>query len=62
MFVAIGLPVVSLLGLFGGISAESVVVAYVGTFSTVAFAIALTVLISTTARRVRDAIVSALIC
>jgi ABC-type transport system involved in multi-copper enzyme maturation permease subunit len=59
VFVAIGLPVVSLLGLFGGISAESVVVAYVGTFSTVAFAIAMTLLVSTMARRVRDAILSA---
>ena len=47
VFVAIGLPVVSMLGLFGGISAEYVVVAYVGTFSTVAFAVALTVLVST---------------
>ena len=55
---AIGLPVVSILGLFGGISAESVVVAYVGTFSTVAFAVALTVLVSTLARRVRDAIMT----
>jgi hypothetical protein len=58
VFVAIGLPVVSLLGLFGGISAASVIVAYVGTFSTAAFAIAMTVLISTLARRVRDAIVT----
>jgi ABC-type transport system involved in multi-copper enzyme maturation permease subunit len=59
VFVAIGLPVVSLLGLFGGISAESVVAAYVGIFSSAAFAIAMTVLISTRARRVRDAILSA---
>lgn len=59
VFVAIGVPVVGLLGLLGGISAESVVVAYVGTSSTVAFAIALTVAISTFARRVRDAILSA---
>jgi ABC-type transport system involved in multi-copper enzyme maturation permease subunit len=59
IFVAIGLPVVSLLGLFGGISADSVVVAYVGTFSTVAFAVGLTILVSTLARRVRDAILAA---
>jgi ABC-type transport system involved in multi-copper enzyme maturation permease subunit len=59
VFVAIGLPVVSILGLFGGISAESVAVAYIGTFSTVAFAIALTVLVSTLTRRVRDAVVTA---
>ena len=58
-FVAVGLPIVGLLGLFGGISLDSVVFAYVGTFSTAAFAIAMTVLISTLARRVRDAILSA---
>ena len=51
VFVAIGLPVVSILGLFGGISAEDVVAAYLGTFSTVAFAVSLTVLVSTWARR-----------
>jgi ABC-type transport system involved in multi-copper enzyme maturation permease subunit len=56
VFVAIGLPVVSFLRLFGGISAESVAAAYLGTISSVAFAIALTVLVSTLARRVRDAI------
>ena len=38
VFVAIGLPVVGLLSLFGGISIDSIIVAYVGTFSTVAFA------------------------
>jgi ABC-type transport system involved in multi-copper enzyme maturation permease subunit len=58
VFVAIGLPIVSLLGLFGGISADSVVVAYLGTFSTGAFAVAMTVLVSTLARRVRDAILT----
>ena len=58
VFVAIGLPVVSILGLFGGISAEDVVAAYLGTFSTVAFAVSLTVLVSTWARRVRDAVVT----
>ena len=56
VFVAIGLPVVCLLGLFGGISVESVVVAYVGTFSTVAFAVTMTVLVFDLARRVRDAV------
>ncbi len=58
VLVAIGLPVVSLLGLFGGISAEAVVVVYGGTLSTVAFAVAMTVLVSTLARRVRDAILT----
>jgi ABC-type Na+ efflux pump permease subunit len=58
LFVAIGLPVVCMLGLFGGISAESVIVAYGGTFSSALFAVALTVLVSTWARRVRDAVMS----
>ena len=58
VFVALGLPVVSLLGLFGGISSDSVVVAYLGTFSTAAFAAAMTVLVSTLARRVRDAVLT----
>jgi hypothetical protein len=57
VFLAIGLPIVSILGLFGGIPVEYVVVAYVGTFSTAAFAVALTVLISTLVRRVRQAVV-----
>jgi ABC-type transport system involved in multi-copper enzyme maturation permease subunit len=61
VFVAIGLPVVSLLGLFGGISVETVFVAYVGTFSTAAMTVALTVLVSTLARRVREAILAAYI-
>jgi ABC-type transport system involved in multi-copper enzyme maturation permease subunit len=58
VLVAIGLPVVSILALSGGISAEAIVVAYVGTFTTVAFAVALTMLVSTFARRVRDAIIT----
>jgi ABC-type transport system involved in multi-copper enzyme maturation permease subunit len=58
VFVAIGLPVVSILALSGGISADAIVVAYVGTFSTVTCAVALTMLVSTFARRVRDAIIT----
>ncbi len=58
VFVAIGLPVVCILSLFGGISAEAVVVAYGGTFSTVLFAVSLTILVSTWARRVRDAVMT----
>jgi ABC-type transport system involved in multi-copper enzyme maturation permease subunit len=57
VFLAMGLPIVSILGLFGGIPVEYVVFAYVGTFSTAAFAVALTVLISTLVRRVRQAVV-----
>ena len=53
------LPIVSILGLVGGVPAEHVVVAYIGTASTCAFAAALTVLISTLARRVRQAVLLA---
>jgi len=56
VFLAIGLPVVSIMGIFGGVPLEFVVVAYVGTVSTCAFAVALTVLVSTLARRVRQAV------
>ena len=58
LFVAIGLPIVCMLGLFGGISAESVIVAYGGTFSNALFAVALTVLVFDLARRVRDAVMT----
>jgi ABC-type transport system involved in multi-copper enzyme maturation permease subunit len=58
VFVAIGLPVVSLIGLFGGISFEAVVMVYLGTFSTALFVVAMTVLVSTIVRRVRDAIIT----
>ena len=51
-----GLPVISLIGLFGGVSAEFVSVAYVGTISSCAFTVALAVLVSTLARRVRYAV------
>jgi ABC-type transport system involved in multi-copper enzyme maturation permease subunit len=56
VLVGIGLPVVSLLGLFGGVPVEYVFVAYVGTFSTATFAICLTLLVSTLARSVRQAV------
>jgi ABC-type transport system involved in multi-copper enzyme maturation permease subunit len=59
VFVAIGLPVVSILGLFGGVPAEYVAVAYIGTATSCAFAVALTVLVSTLARRVRQAVLAA---
>ena len=56
VFLAMGLPVMSLMSLFGGIPAEFVAVAYVGTVSSCAFAVALAVLVSTLARRVRYAV------
>lgn len=50
VFLAMGLPIVGILrGFFGGIPIEYVLFAYVGSFSTAAFAMALTVLISTLA-------------
>ncbi len=59
VFLAMGLPIVSILGLFGGVPAEYVAVAYIGTTSIAAFAAALTVLISTHARRVRQSVLTA---
>jgi hypothetical protein len=61
VFLAMGLPIVSILGLFGGIPAEYVIIAYVGTCSTATFAVALTVLVSTLARGVRASILSSYI-
>jgi ABC-2 family transporter protein len=59
VLLALGLPIVSILGLVGGVPAEYVVIAFVGTATTCAFAVALTVLVSTLARRVRQAILTA---
>ena len=59
VFLALGLPIVSLLSLFGGLPPESVAIAYVGTISTASFAVALTVLVSTLARKVRQAVLIA---
>jgi ABC-type transport system involved in multi-copper enzyme maturation permease subunit len=59
VFMAIGLPVVSILRLFGGIPIEHLLVAYGGTLTTAVFAVALTVLVSTLARGVRPAMLTA---
>ncbi len=59
VFLAVGLPVVCLLGLIGGVSPESVAMAYIGTASTATMAVALTVLASTLCRRVRQAVLVA---
>jgi ABC-type transport system involved in multi-copper enzyme maturation permease subunit len=56
VFLAIGLPVVSILGFFGGIAPDQVICVYIGTLSTTAYAVALAVLVSTLARRVRQAV------
>ena len=58
VFLAMGLPIVSILGLFGGIPLEEVIIAYVGTSSTAVFAVAMTILVSTLARHVRQAILT----
>jgi len=59
VFVLLGLPVISLLTLFGGVAWEYVVVAYVGTCSTTFFAAAMATLVSTFARRVRQGVLIA---
>jgi ABC-type transport system involved in multi-copper enzyme maturation permease subunit len=61
VFLALGLPVVCLLGLVGGVDPEYVAIAYVGTTSTATMAVALTVLVSTLARKVRQAVLIAYI-
>lgn len=59
VFLGVSFPVISILGLFGGVSGLRFVLAYAATVSTFVFAIALTVLVSTLARRVRDAMLIA---
>ena len=59
ILLAMGLPIVSILGLVGGVPPEYVVGTFIGTSSTCAFAVALTVLVSTLARRVRQAVLTA---
>ena len=59
ILLAMGLPIVSILGLIGGVPAEYVVIAFIGTASTCTFAVALTVMVSTLARRVRQAVLAA---
>ncbi len=55
-FLALGLPIVCLLGLIGGVSPGSVAIAYIGTASTATMAVAMTVLVSTVSRKVRQAV------
>src|SRR5262249_43268618 len=56
VFLAIGLPVTSLLSLFGGVDPLAVVLVFAGTLSTALFLSALAILVSTHARRPREAI------
>jgi len=57
-FVALGLPVVSLLLLYGGINPVNVFYVYSGTFTLVLFVAGFSILISTLARRPREAVLA----
>jgi ABC-type transport system involved in multi-copper enzyme maturation permease subunit len=60
VFVFLGLPVVCLLGMvYGGLNPENVALVYGGTFTTVLFVSGLSILISTLARRPREALLAA---
>jgi len=59
MLVAVGLPVIFILSLFGGIAPEHVLATYALTCSTTFLAAALALLVSTFARRVRQAVLIA---
>ena len=59
VMMAIALPIVSIMGLIGGVSPEQIAVVYIGTASTCMFAVGLTVLLSTLVRRVRQAVILA---
>ena len=56
VLVAIGLPVVSLVGLFGGIDFQELLIRYAGTLTTVYFLATASILISVVSRRPREAI------
>ena len=60
-FVLLGLPVMSILTLFGGVAWDYVLAAYLATCSSTFFAASLCILISTFARRVRQAVLLAYI-
>jgi ABC-type transport system involved in multi-copper enzyme maturation permease subunit len=57
-FVALGLPVVCLLALYGGLNPENVFYVYLGTLTTVLFIAGFSILISILARRPREAILA----
>jgi ABC-type transport system involved in multi-copper enzyme maturation permease subunit len=61
-FVLLGLPVMSILTLFGGVALDYVAGVYLATCSITFFAAALCVLISTFARRVRQGVLIAYVC
>jgi len=55
-FVALGIPVVCLLALYGGLNPDNVFYVYLGTLSIAIFASGVSILVSIMARRPRDAI------
>jgi ABC-type transport system involved in multi-copper enzyme maturation permease subunit len=55
-FVALGIPVVCLLALYGGLNPENVFYVYLGTLAVAIFASGLSILVSMMARRPREAI------
>jgi ABC-type transport system involved in multi-copper enzyme maturation permease subunit len=58
-FVALGIPVVCLLALYGGLNPANVFYVYLGTLTMVIFASGLSIMVSIMARRPRDAILAA---
>jgi len=59
VFLAIGLPVISLLSLFGGVDPLLILLAVAGTFTSAFFLAAMSVYCSTISKRVREAIIIA---
>src|SRR5205807_2274081 len=56
VLVALGLPVVCLIGLFGGVDYRVLVLSYAGTLTTIYFLATASILVSVAARRPREAI------
>ena len=57
-YVALGIPVVCLLALYGGLNPENVFYVYLGTITMVVLTSGLSILVSTIARRPRDAVLA----
>ena len=58
VLVAVGLPIMSILSLFGGLDPELILVAFLGTLTTAFCLACLSIMVSTVSRRARDAIVT----
>ena len=57
IFLGVGLPIVSLMSLFGGIDPTRIVLVFAGTMATAFFLAGLAILVSTYSKKVRDAVV-----